>query len=169
MTFAARDTFSAVNQQPPGFVPVTHAYMVAGTYTETTPPGATSLTLQVGGPGGGGGTAGGGSGGWCEVVIPLGPVGLSFAVEISAGGAPGLTSTASSVVGAGFNQVAGPGAAGGLFGGAGGVASGSGVLVSGNQGSPTAGGQPIIGIISSGAGGGPGAAGGAGAAAFAYR
>jgi hypothetical protein len=170
VTFAAREAFSAAVGPGPGFAPVTHLYQTPGIYTETAPSGATSLTLQVGGPGGGGGVGGGGSGGWCEQTIPVGSVGLSFTVVVMAGGAPGQTGAASSVVGAGLNLIAGGGGgdANGS-GGAGGVASaGGGIVVSGNQGSPTAGGAPVIGIISSGAGGAPGAAGQAGAAAFAY-
>lgn len=155
-----------------GFEPVTHLYS-SGSGTETIPPGATTLTVEVFGASGAGGNewtdnqvfppatapgTGGGSGGLSRSVFNVsGKGGETLAYSV---GAPGSATTVSSGTfslstmtansGGGGTSASSPG------GTAGTASGGTAVNVSGTAGGWAAGGSGVVGLYASGAPGGYG-------------
>jgi hypothetical protein len=158
------------------FTPIIHTYTTVGTFTETVPTGAKTLTVEAWGAGGGGryGTAsttafGGGGGAYQESVMTIAPSdwGQTISYAVRAGGAgsttagtngttPGSTTsvTINGLNAAPANLAANPGVGGNTVSGTGGNAGSAGNTVNTAGGNGSSNGSSFA--------GGGGANGGAG-------
>jgi hypothetical protein len=165
-----------------GFNPVTHPFPNNGTYTETIPPGATNIAIELYGASAlgqhGNATAGtqgggGGSGGYARstyTVAAVGGVGKTFTITIAVGATANNTTIAAGTV-TGFTAMTAPAGSAGTIGtnagvdGTGGAAgaTGTGGTITNSKGNAGqngvdggAGGVGIVGVIGSGRAGGNG-------------
>ena len=166
------------------FLPIIHIYTTVGTFIETIPAGATTMTVEVWGGGGGGGQGsgtvctpfrggGGGSGGYSRTVLNVAAFGgQTISYTVGAGGGPASNGNGSSVSSGSFS-ITTMTTTGGLLGtgavshtngigGAGGTASGGNVAntTGTTGGNGVAGGSGGAGVTGVNGNGNPGGSGG---------